>query len=277
MSQLDLGGAGGEAHNGSDTPVEIADGLDGGAPTAVQTTLSAVRPSYHGVVRTSSLLMEPVVATSEVEPGLAKAGRHVGFQYLSQLLLTCVPLMAVDLALLVAVIAVSRELMFLFGAKVGLDLAACFLPIASGFLLISAELGLYPGIRLSPVEEFRRLTMAVTSIFAVWIMGMAMMSGGISQERCIFLAMAYGMYMISLPICRGTLRRILAERSWWGFPTLVCGNDSSVVKVYDWLLSNRRLGLRPVGVIAGRKELEIDGDEPWYAGPWSEAREIAAA
>jgi hypothetical protein len=234
-----------------------------------------VRPIYHGATRKNSLLMESSVGTSESQIGAVKTGRRVGLQYLAQQLLTSGPLVAVDLALLVAVIAVAREIMIMMGAKTGLDLTACFLPIAVGFLLISAELGLYPGIRLSPVEEFRRSSMAVTSIFAVWIISLAMMAGGISFYRCIFLAMAYGMYLISLPICRGVLRRALAKQSWWGFPTLVCGNDDSVVKVYHWLSSNRRLGVRPVGVIAEREELEIDGDEPWYAGSWSKTSEIA--
>ena len=94
-------------------------------------------------------------------------------RYLAQQLLTCGPLVIVDLLLLLAVIAIARQAVIYGGGKIGLNLSACFLPLASGFLLISAELGLYPGIRLSPVEEFRRLSMAVTSIFAVWVVGMA--------------------------------------------------------------------------------------------------------
>jgi Undecaprenyl-phosphate galactose phosphotransferase WbaP len=83
------------------------------------------------------------------------------------------------------------------------------------------------------------------------------------------------MYLPLLPACRSAIRSVLAGRKWWGFPTLVCGNDAAAVKVYDWLANNRRLGLRPIGVISDPEELEIDGDEPWYAGSWSEANEVA--
>jgi Undecaprenyl-phosphate galactose phosphotransferase WbaP len=83
------------------------------------------------------------------------------------------------------------------------------------------------------------------------------------------------MYLPLLPACRSGLRTLLATRTWWGFPTLVCGNDAAVVQVYDWLVNNKRLGLKPVGVIADREELEIDPDEPWYTGTWASANDIA--
>jgi len=277
MSQLELDGVAEEAQNGNEVSAELAGELVGGAPAKALTSFGAVRPACHGATRKNSLLMRSSVGTSESESEVAETGRRVGFQYLVQQLLTTGPLVASDLTLLVAVIAIAREIMMLAGARTGLDLTACFLPIAAGFVLISAELGLYPGVRLSPVEEFRRSSMAVTSIFAVWVLSMAMFAGEISAERCIFLAMAYGMFLVSLPLCRGLLRRLLATQSWWGFPTLVCGNDSSVVRAYHWLTRNHRLGLRPVGVIADREELELDGDEPWYAGPWSATRELAVA
>jgi Undecaprenyl-phosphate galactose phosphotransferase WbaP len=93
------------------------------------------------------------------------------------------------------------------------------------------------------------------------------------------LALAYGLYLVSLPIGRGVLRRVLAKQSWWGFPTLVCGSDPSVIRVYHWLTRNHRLGLRPVGVIANWEDLGsmVNGDEPWYAGAWSGTREVAVA
>jgi len=274
MSQLEIGGAPGRAKNGTSAPVEVVPGTSSDAPVSAA---HSVRPTFHGIIQAGSLLKESPLRTTENERQSFEAGRRVGPRYLVQLFLTGAPLIVLDLALLVAVIAAARELMFLFGGAPGLDVSACFVPIATGFLLISAELGLYPGIRLSPVEEFRRLAVAVTAIFAVWVIGMAFMSGGISLQRCVFLVIGYGLYLISLPICRSALRRLLANWNWWGFPTLVCGNDATVVQVYDWLASNRRLGLKPVGVIADRHELELDGDESWYAGPWSTTREVAEA
>ena len=130
------------------------------------------------------MLINPAVDASHGDVATGNESRRVGLRYLAQQLLTCGPLVIVDLLLLLAVIAIARQAVIFGGGKIGLNLSACFLPMASGFLLISAELGLYPGIRLSPVEEFRRLSMAVTSIFAVWVVGMAVLSDGLSMQRC---------------------------------------------------------------------------------------------
>ncbi len=273
MSQLDLGSAEGKAglEDDSATDLELAEEMTGEPASPSLMSLSAIRPTYHGVARASALPLDPPSETDAV----AREGRHVGFQYLLQQLLTSGPLIVIDLALLVVVLAVARQLMHWAGAWIGLDLTTLFIPVATGFLLISTELGLYPGIRFSPVEELRRLSMAVTSIFAVWILAMAMMAGGLSLYRCVFLAVAYGLYMVSLPIVRGGLRRALASQSWWGFPTLVCGNDSNVFMVFEWLRNNRRLGLRPVGVIAPPDMLDGNDSHSCYLGTWTQARDVA--
>ena len=219
--------------------------------------------------------MPPAIQTIAVAMR-AKLRRHVGIGYLAQLCLTSGPLMFADLALLATVILVPKYIMEFFGTSPRMDLSACFLPIASGFLLICAELGLYPGIRLSPVDELRRLAVAVTSIFAVWSVSVAMLAHDSAFSRYVYLAAAYLIFLITLPACRSGARSLLSKFPWWGFRTLVCGHDASAVKVYEWLDSNRRLGLRPVGVIVDPADLPIDGDEPWYSGPWSAIREVAA-
>ena len=278
MSQLDLddSGTNGEQPNGSDTVAGFGNLTATGSPTAVLTPVPAMRPTFHGVTRASSMLMTPAASRSELPATTEPVGRHVGFQYLMQTLATGGPLVLLDFALLATVVLATRAALVFVGLPPGLDLSTSAIPIAVGFFLIAAEMGLYPGVRLSPVEEFRRLAMAVTSIFAVWIVGVAMLSGGVSAPRLSYLFTAYLCYLVSLPIARGILRRLLAKCPWWGFPTLVCGYDATAVKVFEWLSNNRRLGLRPVGVIADRDDLEIDGDESWYAGPWSAAREIAS-
>lgn len=203
--------------------------------------------------------------------------RRVGGQYLWQVAVTSVPLMAVDMILLGGVIVAARAVVRSLGWGPALDISACFLPIAAGYLVIGAELGLYPGIRLSPIEELRRLFVAVTAIFTVWIVSVAIMPGSLIQQpaRFAFFISAYVLYLATLPVFRGGIKQLLSKSSWWGFPTLVCGRDSSAVGVHEWLARNRRLGLRSKGVIIDRDDLEIDGDEPWYAGAWPETGEIA--
>ncbi|HEY4232488.1 MAG TPA: undecaprenyl-phosphate galactose phosphotransferase WbaP [Lacipirellulaceae bacterium] len=272
MGQIELTETSDEAEAGTDVvPV------DGGSQSSATALLdqSTVRPVFRGVAKSGALLMEPVADPTGSGGFVTNIGRHVGFQYLVQLCLTSVPLIATDLLLMGVMIAISRQLFHFFGGAPWLDLSASFLPIATGFLLIGAEMGLYPGIRSGPVDEFRRLSMAITSIFGVWIVGVAILTGEQWMQRYLYLMLACVMCLIAMPIGRGVVRRILAKTSWWGFPTLVCGHNANVVNVQEWLANNRRLGLRPVGVIADRGDFEIDGDEPWYAGAWSAATEIA--
>jgi Undecaprenyl-phosphate galactose phosphotransferase WbaP len=233
-----------------------------------------MRPTFQGATSAPARVFETTGSSSQLQG--VPVSRPVGLQFIRQLVLTGAPFMLMDLALLAAVIIAAKYVMFFFGLRVGMDLSASFLPIAAGFVVIATELGLYPGIRISPVDEFRRLAVTATSLFAVWIIGVAILTGGeFAWQRCLYIAIAYGMYLPLLPACRSGLRSLLARWSWWGFPTLVCGNDAAAVKVYDWLATHQRLGLRPVGVIANREELEIDGDEAWYAGSWHEANEVA--
>jgi Undecaprenyl-phosphate galactose phosphotransferase WbaP len=247
------------------------------AERAAAVITPTMRPRFQEATTARTRLLESSAGNSNGQMSAPPVTRHVGLQFIRQQVLTAAPLMIADLALLVVVIIAAKYLMFLFGLRIGMDLSASVLPIAAGFVVIAMELGLYPGIRTSPVDEFRRLAVAATSLFAVWIIGIAILTQrDFAWQRCLYIAIAYVMYLPLLPACRSFVRTMLAQRNWWGFPTLVCGNDAAVVQVYDWLANNKRLGLKPVGVIAEREELEIDGDEPWYAGPWSAANEVAS-
>jgi Undecaprenyl-phosphate galactose phosphotransferase WbaP len=250
---------------------EVAEDL---SPATSLPQFSPLRPVFQGVTRSSLGFLESTANMVDRGTAVEAPTRHVGRVYLAQLLLTTTPLVLVDLAVLTFALAVAREISRLAGFAVGLDLSASFLPIATGFVFISAELGLYPGIRLSPVEEFRRLAVSVTAMFAVWTLALYYLVGGLTVQ-CIFLAMAYVICLLSFPICRGWARRVLGHCSWWGFPTLVCGDDAAAVRLHDWLLSNRRLGFRPVGVIADPEKLPLNGREPSFAGNWDAAGEVA--
>jgi Undecaprenyl-phosphate galactose phosphotransferase WbaP len=105
--------------------------------------------------------------------------------------------------------------------------------------------------------------------------GAAKSPSQLPPNRPLFLSLAYVLSLTNLWVFRGSARRLLAKCPWWGFPTLVCGDDTVAAKVYRWLDANKRLGLRPAGVIADPASPEIDVDEAWYAGPWPEARTIA--
>jgi len=200
--------------------------------------------------------------------------RTVGAQYIVQSLVNSLPLLIVDLLALTATITVFRFLFQQLGIVVGIDISSGLIPIATGFLLLNFELGLYPGVRLSPVEELRRLVVSITCMFIVWTVGVAVLTGGLAFHRS-FLLVIYLACLVTLPIARGWARHVLGRWTRWGLPVLVCGDDPAAVRLYDWLSHNNHLGLRPVGVIADRQALDVGPDDSWYAGPWEKTHEIA--
>jgi Undecaprenyl-phosphate galactose phosphotransferase WbaP len=211
------------------------------------------------------------VEASRPEP----AARKVGFQYTFQVLVNSLPLLTTDIVTLTAVIAVCRFAFLKLGfIAVGMNVSACLLPMATGFVLINTELGLYPGIRHSPVEEFRRLIVSVTGVFAIWAVAEVVLTGGSAIQRW-FLLVVYLSCLVAVPVAHAWIRGVLGRWKSWGFPVLICGNDPSVLDLYDWIKSNSRLGLRPVGIIADPASAGLEPDDPRYAGPWSAAEQIA--
>jgi hypothetical protein len=272
MSQLDISDA-------SSTPLETPEVGDEQDTLSVRASAAVLmrptmRPTFQQFSHSQSALMQPAQSVDESGAVVVESyRRRVGFQYLLQLAVTTIPLVIIDLALLTIAIIIARAIVIYLGIGTGINISAYFLPIATGFLLVATELGLYPGIRLNPIEEFRRLAVSITAMFAMWLVGVVILRGLTNQPT--FLILAYLFSLISLPVCRSTTRRLLAKCPWWGFPTLVCGDDAVAVKVYHWLAANQRLGLRPIGIIAGPDALGSGIDEPWYAGTWSQARDVA--
>ena len=201
--------------------------------------------------------------------------RRIGLRYSIQTVLNSLPLLLGDILALTVTIAACRMLFMYFGFRIGLDVSTSLIPIAAGFVLLNFELGLYPGVRLSPVEELRRLIVSITCMFVVWAVGMAVITGNLSVQRW-FLLVVYLACLLTLPICRSWLRLLLGRWTKWGIPVLVCGNDPSTVRLFHWLTDNRHLGLRPVGVIADRDSLAVGPGDTWYAGPWDQTPEVAA-
>jgi Undecaprenyl-phosphate galactose phosphotransferase WbaP len=201
--------------------------------------------------------------------------RRVGAQYSWQVMLNSLPLLLIDISAMMATIVACRAAFYyglgVFGGMGALD---CLLPITAGFVLLNFELGLYPGVKLSPVEELRRLVVSVTSMFAVWAIGVIVLKGTPGMQGWFLLAV-YSACLLVLPICRNWMRHLLGKYTKWGIPALVCGDDAAAVRVFQWLSDNHHLGLRPVGVIGDRALLDVDPGDAWYAGSWSDTPEIA--
>jgi Undecaprenyl-phosphate galactose phosphotransferase WbaP len=198
------------------------------------------------------------------------------FTYLRQLFLTGAPLVATDLAVLGIAVIICSLLGFqwLNPADPTSTAAVWFPSVAVAWLLINYMLKLYPGVGLGLVDEIRRLTVALTVVAIITLVRHRPTSEWF-YERAVFVSVAYCICVLLAPIARSMVRKALARTSWWGFPTLVCGDDMAAFSVDRWLDENRRLGLRPLGVIADPEAMELDRESPRFLGAWSEAREVA--
>ena len=187
MSQIELG----EDASPAPTETELAETQTGVAvsDSGVIKSRQLLGPTFQSVASARSTFVEPLRAAGNGTASRAHA-RRVGARYLVQLGLTTIPLILVDLALLTIAILVARGFVRYIGIGTGIDVSASFLPIAVGFVLIAVELGLYPGIRLGPVEEFRRLAVSATLIFGMWTAGVILLTGGL-QNQPLFLSLAY--------------------------------------------------------------------------------------
>lgn len=206
----------------------------------------------------------------EQRPG----GNH---SYVSQLLRTSIPLALGDLAALLIAVSLCGlvGLNFYLGDVEPWRVAARWLvPTAVGLFTINAVMGLYPAVRMGIVEEMRQLSMSLGVMFIMTLGRMDLTSSYVGA-RSLFAFVTFAICVFLMPMVRKWLRLALGRTSWWGFPTLVCGHDAAVVSVYQWLCDHRRLGLRPVGVIANPHVLELDKDTPGYGGDWTEARAVA--
>ncbi|MEM9351422.1 MAG: undecaprenyl-phosphate galactose phosphotransferase WbaP [Planctomycetota bacterium] len=196
--------------------------------------------------------------------------------YLRQLLLTTAPLVLGDLAVLLGGIFCCSfvGLDWLIAADATSRATVWLPPVAAALLLLNAISGLYPGVRLGVVDEIRKLTLSYTIVALITAARLHPTQIKFGERLC-FLILAYAVCVVAAPVVRSKLRRALAKTDWWGFPTLVCGHDTTVFSVCEWLDNNRRLGLRPIGVVTDPERLELDAETPRYIGPWEEARELA--
>ena len=201
--------------------------------------------------------------------------RYVGFRYSLQSFLNSLPLLVVDVGVLCGAIVVVRLLSRQFLFDVPLDISSFLLPIGTGFVLLNFELGLYPGVRLSPVEELRRLVVSISCMFVVWTFSAVMVAQTLGQNIWLLLSMFYVACLLILPISRNWARNWLGTHTKWGIPALICGDDAAAVRVHNWLAQHRHLGLRPVGVVGDPVGLDVGPDDAWYSGPWSSIIDVA--
>ena len=121
-------------------------------------------------------------------------------------------------------------------------------------LLISA-MDLYPGVLLNPVEEFRRLTIAIAGGMSLVVVATFLLKAANAYSRLVFLAVipvAVGLNLTA----RWLVRELLPKTGWWGIPTILVGPLEEAEVLRRMVEARPAIGIRVVAVVpAGRHKL----------------------
>ncbi len=120
-------------------------------------------------------------------------------------------------------------------------------PLSLLFVAAYASRGLYPGVGLSPVEEFRRLVVVITVVCMAGAAFLVLSRDG-TFSRGVLLA-GWALTATLAPLARSLLKAACAGRSWWGVPVLILGAGEAGRRVAASLSAQPELGLKPVALL----------------------------
>lgn len=124
------------------------------------------------------------------------------------------------------------------------------------FLPIAQLAGLYPGMGLGSIVEFKQIARALFATFSVFA-GIAWFQ--FPEARLLHLAAVGLGFLLSLPavmVFRFFARRFASRCSWWGAPVLIVADFPRGVDLAKRMLNEAGQGMRPVGLL-------LDPDQYW--------------
>ncbi len=153
-----------------------------------------------------------------------------------------------DLLALISAGGIAVVVRYLFHAQFSPSDWLTFLPGILIFFLVYAWTGLYPGIAINPIEEFRLILRSSSIGFLLLIGATVFLREGFYASRIVFV-MAWTLTILFVPASRRLLRGWAAEQSWWGIPTVILGEAEASGMMLELLEGHARIGLRPVALL----------------------------
>jgi Undecaprenyl-phosphate galactose phosphotransferase WbaP len=196
-----------------------------------------------------------------------------GIRYMTQVLLTGVPLFISDL------LAITGSTIFVFKTvdlvwpNLGANPLAFLLFVSATLPVIYFLFKLYPGTGLNPIVEVRQIILATASIYTAFVAASVVHDG--RQGYMALLAVACLLSMIVVALARSIIRRILSRFRWWGQPMLIFGGNSTGQKNYEYFAARPQMGLRPVGIVDDPNHNNRVAKTPSYSNPLDRASMIA--
>ncbi len=120
-------------------------------------------------------------------------------------------------------------------------------PFLFVFIAFYCAVGLYSGAALSPPEELRRATFSSAFLFPT-IVALTASWRGPSHYVTPTLFVALVASIVLIPLYRALLRQRLANKPWWGYPTVIFGAGETGRMMAETLLREPAFGLKPVAV-----------------------------
>lgn len=152
-----------------------------------------------------------------------------------------------DAVALLLAVASGVVLKVLLKGHMGMNGYLRLWPFLFVFIAFFSAVGLYSGAALSPPEELRRATFSSAFLFPTIAVLTASWRGP-SRYITPTLLVALVASIVLVPLCRALLRQCLAQKDWWGYPTVIFGTGETARLMAETLLGEPAFGLRPVAV-----------------------------
>ena len=138
------------------------------------------------------------------------------------------------------------------------------IPFLAVVLLLIGLMDLYPGVLLNPVEEFRRLTIAIALGMSLVVVATFLVKDANAYSRVIFLAVIPLGVGLDLG-ARWLVRRMCPKASWWGISTVIIGPQEESDMIRRMLEANPATGIQPVAVVHADRTILPHGAERYVA------------
>ena len=144
----------------------------------------------------------------------------------------------------------------------GQFMLADYLPFAPAvllFLAVFTAMGLYPGIGVNPISEFRRIVVGTAISYMMMIAATFFVKESSSYSRVIFL-FAAPLSVVLLLTFRFGVRRWCSQQAWWGIPTVIIGAGDTGQGMLKMLRAKPHLGFRPVAMLDRRHQVNVPSE-----------------
>jgi Undecaprenyl-phosphate galactose phosphotransferase WbaP len=127
-------------------------------------------------------------------------------------------------------------------------------------------MGLYPGVLLDPIEEFRRLSISIALGMALVVVATFLAKEANEYSRLVFLVaipLAVGLSVSG----RWIVRRMCGQSRWWGVPTIVVGPPDDIDLIRRMVGAHPGIGIRIVAAVhADLEKLPFRAEEQVASG-----------